>query len=390
MSNPRHQPGRPLTPAEMNAFLKLRATYERPIAAEEQAGVRAVYRYIALRDGRDDERHAGHVHMDFVPEPTEREQAWVWGTEDLEVTVRCTFPVRYFVLTPAKATVHDRQTDSLTFIVSLRPDYSGNTVNPKNMKTFIHMPRSLMHGGKLRPGYEGLDELLKEMLFDCAGYSHVARFHCRLARAGLWTGQPRPLPISPNAPRRRVVSSPAAPAPQAAPRAHTQPSPSPSPAPRTRTLHASTAPRVVRGEQVPLGVHASHPALHARRVPPHAIDTYTPHPTCAVCAVNPDLASLASGVDLAGQRVDAAGKIAILAAPAKGGLDQPRCPFLFAELGLDAHDEEEIIRATKAFPEDALYAALVAMGLCVFHTCRIVETVIADWTAGHEILTFRS
>lgn len=246
-------------------------------------------------------------------------------------------------------------------------------MKPTNMKTFVHIPRSLTRGGTLRPMYKGLDDILKNVLFDLAGHDHVARFGCRLASAGLWTGQPLPIP----APRPRGLSSPVAPLSCAAHHVRTQ-----SPAAHS-PVHRACARSVARGEDVPAGVGASHPALRAGVVSPRVAQNHMSQPGCVVCAVSRGF-SFARNTGLPGHSMDAAGKIAA------GSLDHAHCPFLFEELGLNVLDEHAIVQTAKAFSDDALYGAFVAMGLCAFHTCRIVQAVIADRTLGHEITTFRS
>lgn len=88
LSHPRVQPGCPLRPHEMSAFVGLHLRYNMPLPLDEQAGIRATYRRVALRDGLDDCRPLGKLHTYFLATAQERNASWEWSIEDLDVTVR--------------------------------------------------------------------------------------------------------------------------------------------------------------------------------------------------------------------------------------------------------------------------------------------------------------
>lgn len=67
---------------------------------------------------------------------------------------------------------------------------------------------------------------------------------------------------------------------------------------------------------------------------------------------------------------------------------RPCCPDVFAELALPQDLDEQILAILRAVPDDDLYAALAAVGLCAGHAARFVMAAVTDRTAGFKIRGF--
>lgn len=265
-----------------------------------------------------------------------------------------------------QATVLDRQTDSLTFIVSVRPEIRGNIVDPAHVKMFMHFPRALMQDGNILPLYAPLAEELKTAVLESIGYKHIAQFGLRLSAAGVRTTIPaKSLLLAPQiSATRRRAKPPSTASARTVPSARTTPS----------TPSARAAPSTPSAPAMPFASATTH------RTRPRA------HLTCRACALVPDLDTLVKQNEKSLERIEAAGKIAIRY---RNKTLQPSCPHVFAELGLEQHIEKQVLAVLRGLEEENLYPALVAIGLCPLHACRLVETAITDQTAGFKIRSFR-
>ncbi|KZV92758.1 hypothetical protein EXIGLDRAFT_768678 [Exidia glandulosa HHB12029] len=217
--------GQPLTPAQLDAFIELRKARNAPLSYEELVALRTSDAARFEKDGRDNMRKGGgsdSMHFYYLTDINERRAVFSMGTRELALV----------------ANLMDRQSDTVTFIASVRPETSARVLDNKNqLVSFFHVSRSITDDGVVREEYAQAVDELKNIFLDKIGMRHASAFGQRLVASGLknWTNRTH-VPLS-DAALARMNARPTAAAPPTS-----RPAPSPPPATRARARDPSPPP----------------------------------------------------------------------------------------------------------------------------------------------------
>ncbi|EJD45871.1 hypothetical protein AURDEDRAFT_164930 [Auricularia subglabra TFB-10046 SS5] len=130
---PRFTPGKPLPLKSLANFAALRTEYDLSLMYEEHAAIRAADAAALFKSGSPNTRDTGGLHQFFLSTQAERALVFQWRTADALSAI----------------TLNDRQTDSVTILLSVRPEFDGLVLDGNMLDVTVHIAESLLDGNGL-------------------------------------------------------------------------------------------------------------------------------------------------------------------------------------------------------------------------------------------------
>ncbi|KZV82872.1 hypothetical protein EXIGLDRAFT_702101 [Exidia glandulosa HHB12029] len=336
----------PLTPFELEEFIKLRKAHQQPLTYDQVAAIRAADAARFFQDGRDDAREA-RVHMYYLDNIDERRVVFRLATIDLV----------------AGATLMDRQTDSLTIIASVRPETHATVLSgAQDLAVQFHVSRSITANGEVLDEYKEAVEAMKAVFVDKIAMRHVMRYGQRIANSGRvnWTNSTC-IPLTPAAAARMEDNAAAA-------ANTTTPTPSARPAP-TSSARAPSAPM---------------PSAPAHPFPRDENDMFSPQThrppssECGACMDEPHDPQMSPAVIEAYERAVMQARDEIV-------------PGLPVQLATQFPDHALRMAAFKALrgargDPAAMFTAALKLGLCGRHALKLANAAAEDMYQGMGLL----
>lgn len=265
----------------------------------------------------------------------------------------------------------DRQTDSLTFFATVRPETRAGTLDVSDLNVHFHIPRALMEGGNVKPQYQEIIEELKNLFLDRLALPHVRDYGLRVMNSGHgdWPTA-LSLPLTPTAAARTQRATP-----------RTVPAHTPShrmrtaPAREDDVFSSTPADRAPRSEL--FGPPA--PADRASRAQPAS------PPLCGACSAHVDDDAHARLMD-AHTIADQYKAVSLWTQ----SLTKPALPAVLACQAWQPGNAARIVEALNEAGDDghAIYATLLSLNVCTLHTFEIAAAASHDHRHGLQIVGF--
>ncbi|EJD45904.1 hypothetical protein AURDEDRAFT_124365 [Auricularia subglabra TFB-10046 SS5] len=301
--------GQPLGLKALAEFSVLRSDHGLSLTYEEHAAIRAADAAVLYKSQAPNTRDLGDLHAFFLGQNALRALVFGWRTVDAI----------------SAATLLDRETDSITIVLSVRPEFEGDILDGDLLKPVIHLPESLLgKDGAPRRGYASALNDLIEIFRHRVAVPYARGFVNRLQRSGRIDYPLLPLP----------------------------------------SLSAAASARLKQGRK-------------ASRVQ-HATPSPPPPPPCYACmatSTRPETANSAAGTSRACQP------------PASKRRIIPRLPGVLVVQGWDPAAKAAIVAALRDAQamgdaaqdaSDTMFAALRSLHVCGKHSVKILNAALDD------------
>ncbi|EJD47609.1 hypothetical protein AURDEDRAFT_123496 [Auricularia subglabra TFB-10046 SS5] len=165
---PRFSPGKPLSLKVLADFTVLRAEYDLSLAYEEHAAIRAADAAALFKNESPNMRDTGGFHRFFLPTQAEHALIFKWRTTDALSAI----------------TLNDRQTDSVTIMLSVRPEFDGTVLDGNMLDITVHIAESILdeNGLPLARYAAAVDDIIATFRHRIA-VRHVRDFVYRLRKS---------------------------------------------------------------------------------------------------------------------------------------------------------------------------------------------------------------
>ncbi|EJD33723.1 hypothetical protein AURDEDRAFT_177198 [Auricularia subglabra TFB-10046 SS5] len=165
---PRFTPGKPLSLKILADFAALRTEYDLSLAYEEHAAIRAADAAALFKSKAPNRRDAGGLHCFFLPTQAERALVFRWRTADALSAI----------------TLNDRQTDSVTIMLSVRPEFDGLVLDGNMLDITVYIAESLLDDNGLPHARyaAAVDDIITTFRHRIA-VRHARDFVCRLRKS---------------------------------------------------------------------------------------------------------------------------------------------------------------------------------------------------------------
>ncbi|EJD34226.1 hypothetical protein AURDEDRAFT_176725 [Auricularia subglabra TFB-10046 SS5] len=166
---PNFTPGRPLALKTLAKFSAVRSKHGLSLAYEEHAAIRAADAASLFKDGSPNLRDPGGLHAFFLPLEVMRGLVFQWRTTDAISAI----------------TLNDRQTDSVTILLSVRPEFQGPVIDGDMLDISVHLSESLIgENGRAIPSYAAAVTSIVDTFRHMIAVPHARNFVRRLQQSG--------------------------------------------------------------------------------------------------------------------------------------------------------------------------------------------------------------
>ncbi|EJD50002.1 hypothetical protein AURDEDRAFT_121980 [Auricularia subglabra TFB-10046 SS5] len=167
--NPPFTPGRPLALEGLAKFAAARSEAGLALSYEEHAAIRAADAAALYKTKSPNERNTAGLHTFFLGKEVLRALTFDWRTTDaLSSTI-----------------VKDRETDSITLMLSIRPEFDGELLDGDLLKPVVHIPEALLSkSGQVQPHYAAAVDDIVGIFRHRIAVPHAQGFLWRLQESG--------------------------------------------------------------------------------------------------------------------------------------------------------------------------------------------------------------